>query len=57
MSDNKAMRIGSRTRLRIVVIALAAAAAPAARGEPTDADFIAARDAFRAGDAPRLERD
>ncbi|HVP87671.1 MAG TPA: transglycosylase SLT domain-containing protein [Casimicrobiaceae bacterium] len=30
--------------------------APAVRGEPTDADFVAARDAFRAGDAARLER-
>jgi soluble lytic murein transglycosylase len=42
--------------LRVVALALASAMVPAARGEPTDADFIAARDAFRAGDAARLER-
>ena len=42
--------------LGVVALALASAVAPAVRGEPTDADFVAARDAFRAGDAARLER-
>ena len=28
----------------------------AARAEPTDADFVIARDAFHAGDATRLDR-
>jgi soluble lytic murein transglycosylase len=51
-----AMRFSSRTVLPVVSLALASAVAPVARGEPTDADFIAARDAFRAGDAVRLER-
>jgi len=42
--------------LGVVALALASAVAPAVRGEPTDADFVAARDAYRAGDAARLER-
>jgi len=37
-------------------IALASLVALSARGQPTDADFLAARDAYRAGDAVRLER-
>ena len=36
--------------------ALAACIASAAGAQPTDADFIAARDAYRAGDSARLER-
>jgi hypothetical protein len=35
--------------------ALAACIASAAGAQPTDADFIAARDAYRAGDSGRLE--
>src|ERR1700676_735259 len=35
---------------------LAVLAGPAARAEPSDADFASARDAFHAGDAARLER-
>jgi len=37
-------------------LALAACIASAAGAQPTDADFIAARDAYRAGDSARLER-
>src|SRR5437660_10451569 len=36
--------------------ALAACIASAAGAQPTDADFIAARDAYRVGDSARLER-
>src|SRR2546426_3918377 len=36
--------------------ALAACIASAAGAQPTDADFVAARDAYRAGDSARLER-
>ena len=39
-----------------VVVAAVVTQPGAARGQPTDADFVAARDAFRAGDAARLER-
>ena len=56
MSDNNAMQFASTAVLRVVALALASAVAAVARGEPTDADFIAAREAFRAGDAARLER-
>ena len=49
------------TRFWLLLAACVATAATvtqpgAARAEPTDADFVAARDAFRAGDAARLER-
>ena len=49
------------TRFRGLLAACVAVAATAtqpgtARGQPTDTDFVAARDAFRAGDAARLER-
>ena len=37
-------------------LALTVCIALAARAQPTDADFIAARDAYRAGDSARLER-
>src|SRR5215469_11731748 len=56
MSDNNAMRFASRALPRVVAFVLASAVAPTVRAEPTDADFVAARDAFRAGDAARLER-
>ena len=49
------------TRFSLLLAACVAAAATvtqpgAARAQATDADFVAARDAFRAGDAARLER-
>jgi len=37
-------------------LALTACIALAARAQPNDADFVAARDAYRAGDSARLER-
>jgi soluble lytic murein transglycosylase len=42
--------------LYVASVALAGLAALSAHGQPTDADFIAARDAYRAGDAVRFER-
>jgi soluble lytic murein transglycosylase len=50
------MRFVSRTILVGGTFALTSVFALLARGEPTDADFIAARDAYRAADAVRLER-
>lgn len=41
---------------RAAAALLTACFALAARAEPSDADFVAARDAYRAGDASRLER-
>ena len=46
-------RSASQPRCRI---ALLLGAAMVAHAEPTDADFIVARDAFRAGDAAKLDR-
>src|SRR5881409_1462589 len=39
-----------------LVFAVAACIASAALAQPTDADFAAARDAYRAGDSARLEQ-
>ena len=57
MSDNIAMRIllSSDAVVRTALL-LAALAATPALSQPVDADFLAARDAFRAGDSARLER-
>jgi soluble lytic murein transglycosylase len=41
---------------RRAVLVLAAGFSLGVQAQPTDADFIAARDAYRAGDAARLER-
>ncbi len=40
----------------VFAFALATCIASAARAQPSDIDFIAARDAYRAGDSARLER-
>ncbi|HUH92666.1 MAG TPA: transglycosylase SLT domain-containing protein [Casimicrobiaceae bacterium] len=42
--------------LRRTALAFAAAVCSAVHAQPSDADFAAARDAFRAGDSARLER-
>jgi len=46
----------SSTGCRIAAASFTACIAVAAWAQPTDADFAAARDAYRAGDAGRLER-
>jgi soluble lytic murein transglycosylase len=51
------MSVALRNALVNGALALGAACAcVCARGQPSDADFAAARDAFRAGDSARLER-
>lgn len=45
-----------RSLRRVAAAATAACITVAAYAQPTDADFAAARDAYRAGDAARLER-
>ncbi len=45
-----------RSLRRVAATAAAACITVAAYAQPTDADFAAARDAYRAGDAARLER-
>jgi len=47
---------GTFKRRDTVSFALAACIAVSAQAQPTDADFAAARDAYRAGDSARLER-
>jgi soluble lytic murein transglycosylase len=68
MSDNNAMRCRNslasdpdsnraRPLAPVAVLALVACTfACVVRAQPSDADFIAARDAFRAGDTARLEK-
>ena len=50
------LRIFSIPAFCRVCAAIAVAAAMAAHAQPADTDFIAARDAFQAGDAQRLEK-
>src|SRR5271170_5725470 len=45
-----------RSLRRVAAVAAATCITVAAYAQPTDADFAAARDAYRAGDAARLER-
>ena len=49
-------RFTPKTLLCAAPIALTSIVALSAHGQPTDADFVVARDAYRAGDAARLER-
>jgi soluble lytic murein transglycosylase len=49
-------RLPSLLAACIAAVVSVAHSGAAAQGQRGDADFIAARDAFRAGDAPRLER-
>lgn len=58
VADNIAMNASSARAFafRCIVALATFCVVGAARGQSTDLDFVAARDAFRAGDAARLER-